>query len=148
MQELISGKLYRRPVEALLNRLTEYWQLSQPGYLRHLGLVRDTKQVNKTNVYVHFTRSAFSLLVSQGKASWEVVNGGKEENPILDAYGFPKLSNSIFGGSDNNASYVKCYQLAHIPEWKLPASDMHQVTLADGSLCKFPNSPQFCVPRY
>ena len=103
----VAGRLYKRPVEQVLGRLGNYWQLSQPAHLRHLGLVKDTQQVDRTSVFVHYTRNQFQAQVDRGETSWdavEVLQGVQVAIPQLDKYGFPVLDHALFEGSENEAT--------------------------------------------
>ncbi|KAF3401134.1 Transcription factor tau subunit sfc3 [Talaromyces pinophilus] len=67
------GKIFRRPSENTLNRITECWQLSQPSHLRSSAIVRDTALNGTVTHYVHYSYSNFKQLVDTGRADWEAV---------------------------------------------------------------------------
>ncbi|QGA14676.1 hypothetical protein EYB26_002332 [Talaromyces marneffei] len=67
------GKIFRRPSENTLNRITECWQLSQPSHLRNSAIVRDTALNGTVTHYVHYSYSNFKQLVDTGRADWEAV---------------------------------------------------------------------------
>jgi transcription factor C subunit 3 len=67
------GKIFRRPSENTLNRITECWQLSQPSHLRSGAIVRDTALNGTVTHYVHYSYSNFKQLVDTGRADWEAV---------------------------------------------------------------------------
>jgi transcription factor C subunit 3 len=67
------GKIFRRPSENTLNRITECWQLSQPSHLRSSAIVRDTALNGTVTHYIHYSYSNFKQLVDTGRADWEAV---------------------------------------------------------------------------
>ncbi|EED12822.1 TFIIIC transcription initiation factor complex subunits Tfc3, putative [Talaromyces stipitatus ATCC 10500] len=68
------GKVFRRPSENTLNRITECWQLSQPLHLRSSAIVRDTALNGTVTHYVHYSYSNFKQLVDTGCADWDAVS--------------------------------------------------------------------------
>ncbi|KAI9671497.1 MAG: hypothetical protein M1817_003548 [Caeruleum heppii] len=77
------GSAYRRPLETALDRLTLNFRVSQPRHLWHLGIIKDTAQVNKTSHFQYYTYDHFSTLVATGKTTWNEIlipedsSGGK-----------------------------------------------------------------------
>ena len=115
------GPDYKKPIEDLVAKLVNSWQISQPLHLRHLAIVRDTVQRGKAPVYIHYSFANFKTLVGSGDKVWEAVltlpDGGKKgkvtipqvgEQPKLDEYGFPKLDPNQFQGRHNEASLFEC----------------------------------------
>ncbi|KAB2576400.1 Transcription factor tau subunit sfc3 [Lasiodiplodia theobromae] len=114
------GTFYRRPIDAILGRISDIWHISQPPHLRHFAIIRDTGQSDKYLHYVYRTYGNFQLAVDVGEAAWEVVitqpvnmNPGKKpraknqknvretvhrEYGELDEWGFPKIHESCFEG--------------------------------------------------
>ena len=110
-----------KPIERLLPRFVDSWQISQPLHLRHLAIIRDTKLSQRTGYYVHYTYNNFEKLVDSGRTSWEAVaaveNGRKKNNASIpppgaqaqvDNYGFPILSQNEFQGAGNDAALSSC----------------------------------------
>ena len=116
------GEAWKKPIEQRLNRLVDYWQISQPLHLRHLAIIRDTALVGKTPHYVHYTYEHFKSLVDRGVASWDAVaansygtkNKAKltiplpEDQAELDEYGFPRLPPHAFQGAEDGATLAEC----------------------------------------
>lgn len=114
------GTFYRRPIDAILGRISDIWHISQPPHLRHFAIIRDTGQSDKYLHYVYRTYGNFQLAVDVGEAAWEVVitqpvnmNPGKKpraknqknvretvhrEYGELDEWGFPQIHESCFEG--------------------------------------------------
>ena len=99
----------------------ESWQISQPLYLRHLAIVRDTLLRGKSHLHVHYTYENFKSLVEGGTAFWEAVKTVPDElkignniaasldaEPDIDEYGFPKLDEDQFHGPHNDATLAEC----------------------------------------
>lgn len=112
------GAFYQRPLEVTLDRLTQHVNESQPPHLRHLALIRDTAQHQKTCHYQYFSHDNFQQLVDRGKASWNSVvasandtkkrasKGAKSPRDIVtyDEYGFANLPDSRFVRQDGCAT--------------------------------------------
>ena len=121
----LMGPKYKKPMEDLLAKLTNSWQLSQPLHLRHLAIVRDSVQKCKTSVYIYYAFEEYRKLVDAGQKTWEAVlmlQGNKKKNiigtafdahPELDEDGFPKLDSSQFQGRHNNASLIECVPVSN-----------------------------------
>ncbi|MCJ1376915.1 hypothetical protein MMC17_000005 [Xylographa soralifera] len=158
IKNTVIGTLFERPIESLLARLVEVWQLSQPLHLRHLAILRDTTLRGKTQHYVYYGYGVFKSLVDAGKASWEAVETVKVNNPKdqvlnaapdaipdVDEYGFPKLDKARFQGRDNNATLAGSLAAAKITEFRVTASDASITRLKDGRYTI--NRGSFHVPR-
>ena len=117
-------------------RLVECWQISQPLYLRHLSIVRDTVLRGKTNVYIYYTFENFRRLVENKTAFWEAVttvpdgvtNGinvaaSLDATPKLDEHGFPVLDFNPFHGQDNSATLEECVSALHAEPFRLAIHD-------------------------
>ena len=112
-----------RPIERLIPRFVDSWQISQPLHLRHLALIRDTKIQMRNGYYVHYTYGNFAKLVERGTTPWEAVaavESNRKKNKtkipppgaqaVIDRYGFPKVSTNQFYGSENDATLLSCVQ--------------------------------------
>ena len=99
----------------------ESWQITQPLYLRHLAIVRDTLLRGKSHVHVHYTYENFKKLAEGGTAFWEAVKtvpdhlkldnnrvASLDAEPDVDEFGFPKLDEDQFLGSSNDATLAEC----------------------------------------
>ncbi|MCJ1431350.1 hypothetical protein MMC27_000701 [Xylographa pallens] len=144
IKNTVIGAFFERPLENLLTRLVEVWQLSQPLHLRYLALLRDISFRGKTQHYVYYEYDAFKSLVDAGKAAWEAVETVRVDNPenqgpnaALDAipdvdhYGFPKLDKARFQGRDNNATLAGSLAAAKIAAFRVTALDASITTLKD-----------------
>ncbi|OJD30582.1 tfiiic transcription initiation factor complex subunits tfc3 [Diplodia corticola] len=120
------GTFYRRPIDAILGRISDIWHISQPPHLRHFAIIRDTGQSDKYLHYVYRTYGNFQLAVDVGEAAWEVVitqpvnmNPGKKprakvqknvreavhrEYGEIDEWGFPQINESAFEGHSGMAT--------------------------------------------
>jgi B-block binding subunit of TFIIIC len=67
------GRVFRRPSEHTLNRMTEGWQLSQPLHLKHRAIVRDIGIHGTITHYVHYSYAHFKELVDTARADWAAV---------------------------------------------------------------------------
>lgn len=103
LRDRIMGPFWRRPMEACLTRLTDDWERTQPPHLRHLALIRDTRNTEEKRFlhYVYRTYHYFQQAVIAGEAAWEGVSrpvakpNGKSQHKkrahearALDAWGF------------------------------------------------------------
>lgn len=135
------GWFINRPVEHHISRLVEMWQISQPLHLRHLSIIRDSALTNGIPHYIHYSYENFKKLVDQGRASWEAVMTITKEHkqlkdiaaidaqPDLDENGFPKISNDLFQGPDNDASLADCSRGVGIKSPRLSPYDPMAVKL-------------------
>ena len=117
IRERLFGDDYKKPTESILGRLVDAWQISQPLYLRHLAIVRDTVLQGKSPIYIHYTYGNFRRLVDGGKATWKAVTtiattkseeGSKaallDSQPDNDEHGFPTLDVRAFQGENRDAT--------------------------------------------
>lgn len=126
LRDRIVGKFWRRPMESYLTRLTDDWEKTQPAHLRHLALIRDTRntQEKKFVHYVYRTYENFQKAVDAGEVIWAGVSkptpkqssaakGGRPkkaaamEHPI-DSWGFRTLSSKDFLNKDGSGSLSEC----------------------------------------
>ncbi|MCJ1478890.1 hypothetical protein MMC13_007574 [Lambiella insularis] len=127
IKELVVGKFLDRPIEHLISRLVEVWQLSQPLHIRHLAMLRDTTVTGKTAHYIYYAYEAFKSMVDTGKACWEAVETMKpatskadvsrlaiDASADVDDYGFPRLHVAQFQGRQNDATLAECVSAADI----------------------------------
>ena len=126
LRDRIVGKFWRRPMESYLTRLTDDWEATQPAHLRHLALIRDTRntQEKKFVHYVYRTYGNFQKAVDAGEVIWAGVSkpalkqssaakGGRPkktasgEQPI-DAWGFRALNAKDFLDKGGSGSLSEC----------------------------------------
>ncbi|KAF2995726.1 hypothetical protein E8E13_004667 [Curvularia kusanoi] len=96
LRDRIVGKFWRRPMESYLTRLTDDWEATQPAYIRHLALIRDTRntQEKKFVHYVYRTYGNFSKAVEAGEVIWAGVSKPPPSQPSANKGGRPKKTNS------------------------------------------------------
>ncbi|ORY03208.1 hypothetical protein BCR34DRAFT_72607 [Clohesyomyces aquaticus] len=123
LRERTVGRFWKRPVEAIMTRITDNWEESQPPHLRHLAVVRDTA-VTQERKYVHYiyrTHGHFQKAVDANEASWEAVKAAQkarknnknttvQETVDLDAWGFAKRNLNDFLGRHGSSSLAVCLQ--------------------------------------
>ncbi|KAL4787956.1 hypothetical protein BJX76DRAFT_317401 [Aspergillus varians] len=140
------GVLWRRPLENTLTRLVECWQLSQPPYLRHLALVRDTALQRTITHYVHYSATNFSKLVEAGESSWEAVEfiprNNKSNNisvppvdakPQLDSYGLPLDAPTSDLVKNGDCTLSDCMWVVKPKDYNCSSSDPKAIKLEDGT---------------
>ncbi|GES60056.1 TFIIIC transcription initiation factor complex subunits Tfc3 [Aspergillus terreus] len=140
------GGFYRRPLENVLARLVECWQLSQPLHLRHLALVRDTAMTGTIHHYIHYSAVNFRKRVDAGEAAWEAVEfiskNAKANNlrpppvdavPEVDGYGLPlaRPKSQLF--KNGNASLLECMAVVKPQDYVVTSTDPSVVQLQDGT---------------
>ena len=121
LRDTLMGDEYKKPIESVINRLVEIWQVSQPLHLRHLAIVRDTVLRGKSPIYIHYTYGNFKKIVDAGKASWKAVTtivatnakeattmASLDSRPNLDEHGFPVLDAKHFQGRTHDATLADC----------------------------------------
>lgn len=102
----IVGPFWRRPTESYLTRLTDDWKRTQPPYLRHLAIIRDTRNTEEKKFihYVYRTYSHFEEAVKAGEAIWagaarptlKQTKTLAEEEPKVNIWGFHDLDQQDF----------------------------------------------------
>lgn len=140
LRDRIVGKFWRRPMESYLTRLTDDWEGTQPAHLRHLALIRDTRntQEKKFVHYVYRTYENFQKAVDAGEVIWAGVSkpapkqstaakGGRpnktdSESYPIDAWGFRALTSKDFLSHDGAGSLADCraaiiHGRQHGPRW-------------------------------
>ncbi|EFW19676.1 hypothetical protein D8B26_007873 [Coccidioides posadasii str. Silveira] len=137
------GIFFRRPIEALLSRLVDSWQYSQPLHLRHLSLVRDTALRGTISYFVQYSVRNFAALVEDGQASWEAVEtpvkkGATRPPPIdakpeLDAHGFVITKEPPNLVKQGNATLRECLESAKPNDYVVTHRDPAVVCLRDGT---------------
>jgi hypothetical protein len=92
LRDRIVGKFWRRPMESYLTRLTDDWEATQLPHLRHLALIRDTRntQEKKFVHYVYRTYSNFQKAVEAGEVIWAGVSKPASKQPSTSKGGRPK----------------------------------------------------------
>ncbi|KAJ8107635.1 hypothetical protein OPT61_g8728 [Boeremia exigua] len=126
LRDRIVGKFWRRPLESYLTRLTDNWEATQPAHIRHLALIRDTRntQEKKFVHYVYRTYGNFQKAVDAGDVIWAGVSkpvpkqsstakGGRPkktraEEQLVDAWGFRTLNSGDFLNADGSGSLSEC----------------------------------------
>ncbi|PNS18929.1 hypothetical protein CAC42_6024 [Sphaceloma murrayae] len=94
---VIGGPTWRRPFDEAMGHLTDEWHVSQPAYLRHLALVRDTYINRSITHYMFRTIPNYQKAANAGLASWSYIfsNPGIKDavkkRPDLDEWGFPVI---------------------------------------------------------
>ena len=122
LRDRIVGKFWRRPMESYLTRLTDDWENTQPDHLRHLALIRDTRntQEKKFVHYVYRTYGNFQKAVDKGEVIWagvskptpkqsSVAKGGRPKKgssgeQSVDHWGFRTLGSQDFANKDGSGS--------------------------------------------
>jgi transcription factor C subunit 3 len=139
IRDRIVGKFWRRPMESYLTRLTDDWEATQPPHLRHLAIIRDTRntQEKKFVHYVYRTHGNFQKAVDAGEVIWAGVSkpapkqssaakGGRPKKDVpsvqVDAWGFRALNSKDFVDNDGSASLSTCRKAIvkprlHGPRW-------------------------------
>ncbi|KAF1924163.1 uncharacterized protein M421DRAFT_424997 [Didymella exigua CBS 183.55] len=132
VRDRIVGKFWRRPMESYLTRLTDDWEATQPAHLRHLAIIRDTRntQEKKFVHYVYRTYGNFQEAVDAGEVIWAGVSkpapkqssaakGGRPKKDApgaqVDAWGFRALSSKDFVDKDGSASLSQCRRAIVLP---------------------------------
>ncbi|KZM18872.1 DNA binding [Ascochyta rabiei] len=126
LRDRIVGKFWRRPMESYLTRLTDDWEKTQPAHLRHLALIRDTRntQEKKFVHYVYRTYKNFQKAVDAGEVIWagvsklpqrqpSVAKGGRPKKDVsreqsVDPWGFRTLNSNDFLGKDSSGTLSEC----------------------------------------
>jgi hypothetical protein len=119
LRDRVVGPFWRRAMESHLTRLTDDWERTQPPYLRHLAIIRDTRNTEEKKFihYVYRTFRHFQEAVSGGEATWAGVcrpaskPSGKAsqkksmtEGLVLDMWGFHGLNPKDFVQLDGTAT--------------------------------------------
>ncbi|KAF3053831.1 hypothetical protein E8E11_010436 [Didymella keratinophila] len=146
IRDRIVGKFWRRPMESYLTRLTDDWEATQAPHLRHLAIIRDTRntQEKKFVHYVYRTRGNFQKAVDKGEVIWAGVSkpapkqssaakGGRPKKDVpsiqVDAWGFRALNSKDFVDKDGSASLSACRKAIvkprlHGPRWDNSIDDI------------------------
>ncbi|KAF1847197.1 uncharacterized protein K460DRAFT_363304 [Cucurbitaria berberidis CBS 394.84] len=122
LRDRIIGPFWRRPIESYVTRLTDDWEKTQPLPLRHLAIIRDSRNTEEKKFihYVYRTYENFQKAVDLGEVHWEGVSkpitketgaakhGGSKKNNTkdvaLNAWGFPNLNLKDLVRSDGSAT--------------------------------------------
>ncbi|KAF9892497.1 RNA polymerase III transcription initiation factor complex subunit [Aspergillus nanangensis] len=140
------GSFFRRPLENVLSRLVECWQLSQPLHLRHLAIVRDTAINRTVTHFVHYSAVNFGKRVEAGETTWEAVEFNPKNSksahvrvqpadavPNIDDNGLPihVLSKELL--RDGNASLFECMAVFKPQGYNVTSSDPFAAKLENGT---------------
>lgn len=122
LRDRIIGPFWRRPMESYVTRLTDDWEKTQPPPIRHLAIIRDSRntQEKKFIHYVYRTYENFQKAVDAGEVHWEAVSKpvpkenstqqqgrskrNATDNASLDAWGFHRINSRDFVRSDGSAT--------------------------------------------
>ncbi|KAF2825573.1 hypothetical protein CC86DRAFT_324045 [Ophiobolus disseminans] len=105
LRDRVVGPFWRRPTESYLTRLTDDWERTQPLHLRHLAIIRDTRNTEEKKFvhYVYRTYEHFQQAVAAGEAIWAGVTKpvSKNKKPTntnltVDSWGFHGLNQKDF----------------------------------------------------
>jgi hypothetical protein len=124
LRDRVVGKFWRRPMESYVSRLTDDWEKTQPPHLRHLALIRDTRNTEEKKFihYVYRTYKGFREAVEKGQAAWAGVTKpaskqssaakgkAKKKAPNsqpLDKWGFPVIDQRDFVGKTGSATLAE-----------------------------------------
>ncbi|PKY05566.1 hypothetical protein P168DRAFT_289025 [Aspergillus campestris IBT 28561] len=145
------GQFYRRPLENMLTRLVECWQLSQPLHLRHRAIVRDIALQKTITHYIQYSAGNFRKVVDAGEAAWEAVEytpkGNKSSSlrpppanaqPDLDDYGLPRAVPTKDLVKKGRASLFECIATVGPQDYVCSSSDLKAMQLDDGSYAIYP----------
>lgn len=125
LRDRIVGKFWRRPMESYLTRLTDDWEATQLPHIRHLALIRDTRntQEKKFVHYVYRTFSNFQKAVDAGEVIWAGVSKPASKQPSsskggrpkkagpkhsVDTWGFRAVESHHFLNKDGSGSLSDC----------------------------------------
>ncbi|WEW61236.1 hypothetical protein PRK78_006726 [Emydomyces testavorans] len=147
------GIFFRRPIEALLARLVDSWQYTQPLHLRHLSLIRDTALRGTISYFIQYSFRNFAALVKDGQASWEAVETPIKKSvgrpapisakPKLDEHGFVIGNGPPLLLRQGNATLREGLEVAKPSDYVISFRDPIAVHLRDGSLgIRFENQLQ------
>ncbi|KAJ5239265.1 B-block binding subunit of TFIIIC [Penicillium chermesinum] len=147
LNRALYGHFYKRPAEALVSRLVNCWQISQPPQLRHFSIVRDTDVQKTILYYVHYSFRHFEKRVENGTAFWEAVVCSSDkvkpsgppipaiDAPVdLDEHGLPRTL--PFGLQKNgNVSLFEGLAVCKPTDYSLTRKDPMPFLKPDGSYC-------------
>ena len=116
------GHFWRRPLDELLGRLTDVWQISQPAHLRHLGVVRDTAFLARTSHYLFRSFGNFKKLVDSGDVTWDAIQIEKSaiDNEVVDfdPWGFPRVKPATMANAEGTGNMMHCKQTIVKPSYR------------------------------
>ena len=114
------SRVFKRPFDEAVGKITDLWHMSQPPHLRHLAIIRDTN-IQGTNFHFLFrTFDNFQRAVDAGKASWDYVLDKEEkivaanQSPDLDEWGFPHIADEQLVDGKGIASITECVNSAPV----------------------------------
>ncbi|KAL6702848.1 hypothetical protein ACN47E_000875 [Coniothyrium glycines] len=111
----IVGSFWRRPMESYMTRMTDDWERTQIPALRHLAVIRDSRNTEEKKFlhYVYRTYKGFLQAVEAGIANWEGVSHSadapQEEQQAfhrqsVDPWGFSIIRTEDLLRDDGSAS--------------------------------------------
>ncbi|KAH9877975.1 hypothetical protein J1614_003192 [Plenodomus biglobosus] len=93
------GPFWRRPLESYFTRLTDDWEKTQPLHLRHLAIIRDSRNTSEKKYlhYVYRTYGNFQKAVDAGVVHWAGVSHSTNMGPL-------EISSNQSAPSENTTS--------------------------------------------
>jgi len=108
------SRVFKRPFDEAISKMTDVWHTSQPPHLRHLAIIRDTSIQGTSFHFLFRTFDNFQRAVDAGKASWEYVLDSEEKSAAanqpsdLDEWGFPRIPDEQLVDETGTASVTEC----------------------------------------
>ena len=136
MRNAIFGPLFTRPVDSMLNRISDNSLQTQPPSLRHRAIVRDSSIKERAMFYLYRTFDNFQKAVDLGETSWEAVGPtdiSALEKPKLDKWGFAEVQRDLLQVKDGSATLAACSEGLQVYRYKPRASDPSVKKQADGT---------------
>ncbi|KAH9871262.1 hypothetical protein IAQ61_005441 [Plenodomus lingam] len=167
LRDRMVGPFWRRPLESYFTRLTDDWEKTQPLNLRHLAIIRDSRNTAEKKYlhYVYRTHGNFQKAVDAGVVHWAGVSHSVTTVPVedpssqsskpegvnvLDAWGFKITNPKDLERSDGSATLSEAREAivhprTYGPRWDIAISHEigHQnIDEIPRSSPKFPRGPQ------
>ncbi|KAF2851384.1 hypothetical protein T440DRAFT_507281 [Plenodomus tracheiphilus IPT5] len=161
------GPFWRRPLESYFTRLTDDWEKTQPLHLRHLAIIRDSRNTSEKKYlhYVYRTHGNFQKAVDAGAVHWAGVSHlstmgplkvtstqtGQSDNAMpVDAWGFEIINPKDLEGGNGSATLSEArkaivHRRAYGPRWDSAISHQighRKINEVPRSSPKYPRGPQ------
>ena len=114
------GSGWRKPLDEIMQRLTDHWAIAQPSHLRHFTIIRESGFSGRYSHYLYRSRGNFEKAVEAGNTAWEAVQSitksgnaekkGRGPEADLDRWGFPLVDPRNFP-KNGRASFRDCQRL-------------------------------------
>ncbi|KAI8931906.1 hypothetical protein NX059_010810 [Plenodomus lindquistii] len=167
LRDRMVGPFWRRPLESYFTRLTDDWEKTQPMHLRHLAIIRDSRNTSEKKYlhYVYRTHGNFQKAVDAGAVHWAGVSHSTTMGPLdvapseaakstesspVDVWGFKTTNPKDFERGDGAATLTEArkaivHRRAYGPRWDTAIS--HEIghkrlNEAPRSTPKYPRGPQ------